>query len=325
MDVDALLPDDYLKTTYCGGRFSALKMAGAFAARLSRLPRIRDYDVAFVTGEFFPLAPGQIEAALLPVPYVYDFGDAHFLKYSQQRRFRHTPAMVARKFEYFIARAAAVTAGNAYLADYARQWNDNVHILPTVVPMERYVSAPRRDAGCFTIGWIGSPSTASYLDMLRGALERFGAETPTRLIVVGAQCQPIKNVDVRLEPWSEATEIDMINSFDVGVMPLTDDDWARGKCAFKMIQYMACGVPAIVSPVGANLDVAAGGAALLAGNDEEWLSALRCLRDDAAFRQKLGAAGRERIAASYSLENAAPKLASILQAVTQGQQKSRKA
>ncbi|MDE2579755.1 MAG: glycosyltransferase family 4 protein [Hyphomicrobiales bacterium] len=314
LQIDGLLDDEYLEQTYNGRKFSKLKLARAYAARIGRMRKLRDYDVCIVSGELFPLMPGQIEAAMLPIPYIYDFGDAHFIKY-RQARFRYAPSIIADKFDHFIARAAAVTAGNHHLVSYARKWNGNAHFLPTVVPMQRYSQAPQRDPSRFTIGWIGSPSTASYLKMLHGPLARIGAEGPTRFIVMGGHCDPIPNVEVVNLHWSEEAEIDVINTFDVGVMPLTDDEWSRGKCAFKMIQYMACGVPALVSPVGANLDVAQGGRALLASDAREWVANLQLLRDDPLFAMALGAAGRQRIERSYSLEAATPVLANVIRGV----------
>ncbi|MDE2579753.1 MAG: glycosyltransferase [Hyphomicrobiales bacterium] len=314
LEIQSLLDDDYLKTTFAGGAASRIGLAGAYARRVKAAVTAGRYDLAIVNCELLPLVPAAIEKSFLRIPYIYDFDDAFFLKY-QHPRFKFARPFLANKFDSFVAGAAGVTAGNRMLLNYAQRWSANAHLLPTVVPTDRYVPRMRAPNDRFTVGWVGSPSTGVYLAMLRAPLQALAAEAPLRLISVGAKAAPIDNVEVVNLPWDEHGEIDTINSFDVGVMPLTDDEWSRGKCAFKMIQYMACGVPAVASAVGANIDVAEGGAALLARDESEWIRALRRLRDDAAFRQALGAAGRERIVASYSLESAVPKMAQAIHSV----------
>ena len=314
LTVEGLLDDDYLQKTFRGEKYGLANTARAYARRAARLPRLGAYDVAIVNAELFPLLPGWIESRLLRIPYIYDFDDAFFEKY-RSARFRRVSFLLKDKFDSVVARAAAVTAGNEYLATYARSLNANTHVLPTVVDTDRYRPAPMRTSDSFTIGWVGSPSTGAYLPSLFGPLAQLGREGPVRFVVVGAQCPAIEGVEVVNVAWSEATEIDTINTFDAGVMPLPDDEWARGKCAFKLIQYMACGVPSVASPVGANVTVAANGAALLADEDAEWLAALRRLRDDADLRARLSQAGRARVEQTYSLQATLPTMAEIIKSV----------
>jgi glycosyltransferase involved in cell wall biosynthesis len=167
----------------------------------------------------------------------------------------------------------------------------------------------------FTVGWIGSPSTAPYLSEIVRPLSVIGAEGPVRLVVVGGKAPTIPKVSVQEIPWSEATEVAEINRFDVGIMPLPDNDWTRGKCAFKLIQYMACGVPVVASAVGANVDVVDADCGLLASKPESWVQALRTLRDDSGLRRRMGEAGRERVVEHYSLHAALPVLADVIHKV----------
>ena len=140
-----------------------------------------------------------------------------------------------------------------------------------------------------------------------------------RLIVIGGKAPVVPNVAVVEVKWDENTEIDFINSFDVGVMPLLDDDWARGKCAFKLIQYMACAIPVIASPVGANVEVVNGICGIMATTPEEWADALRWLRDRPQSRAEMGNAGRERVVQHYSLHHKLPILANVIrEAVRKG-------
>jgi glycosyltransferase involved in cell wall biosynthesis len=172
-----------------------------------------------------------------------------------------------------------------------------------------------RDSEFFTVGWIGSPSTAPYLQELIEPMSNLGKECAVRLIVIGGKAPKIPNVSVVEHEWHEHTELELINTFDVGVMPLADDDWARGKCAFKLIQYMACAVPVIASPVGANVDVVNKESGVLAATAQEWLEAFRLLRDMPVMRKNMGEAGRARVVQHYSLHQNVPKLAGVIHQV----------
>jgi len=206
-----------------------------------------------------------------------------------------------------VSRAACVFAGNHYLANYFSQFNRNVVLLPTVVDLRRYSQTKTRYdilGGCaFRIGWIGSPSTAMYLDVVCESLFRFCGEWNAQVVLVGAGKKIIPGVPVESRDWSENTEVPDILSFDVGIMPLYDSPWARGKCGFKLIQYMACGIPVVASPVGANNDIVQDGVnGFLAANDLEWVEDLKLLAQDYRVRERMGKAGRERVEREFSLQ-----------------------
>jgi glycosyltransferase involved in cell wall biosynthesis len=313
LQVVPLLGDDYIKTTFGGKRYSAKALVRDYIARLACLAKQGRYDLAIVHVELFPLLPGVIESRLLRLPYIYDFDDAFFLKYRQER-FRRL-FFLKDKFTPVISQAAAVLAGNHYLADYAKQLNPATTFLPTVVDTDRYVHLPSERDDIFTVGWIGSPSTSVYLRALALPLAQLGREGPVRFIVVGGRCEAIDGVEVVNLPWEEATEVRLINTFDVGVMPLSDDEWARGKCALKLIQYMACAVPAVASPVGANLDVINDSCGMLASDSDAWLGGLRRLRDDKTLRRDMGAAGRQCVEQFYSLRTALPAMTNAIKTV----------
>jgi glycosyltransferase involved in cell wall biosynthesis len=314
LEVKALLGNDYVQKTFAGQKYPLVNLAGRYLDRAALLLRQRKYDLAIVNVELFPLLPGFIESRLLRIPYIYDFDDAFFLKYRLER-FKRVSFLLKNKFNPVVANAAAVMAGNHYLSNYAMQWNAETHWLPTVVDTERYTPAPRKQEGVFTVGWIGSPSTSVYLSELAKPLEQLGREGAVRFLVVGGHAAPIPGVEVVNIPWSDDTEVDLINTFDVGVMPLFDDEWARGKCAFKLIQYMACAVPVIASPVGANVDVVDSACGLLAANPSAWLDSLRRLRDDLALRQRCGVAARLRVEQMYSLHSTLPVMTKTIKSV----------
>lgn len=309
--IQHLLGDEYLRRRFHGDTAPVGVLARAGWERLRELGT-RDFDVAIVHCELFPLMPGWLERALLRHPYIYDCDDAFYLKYRRGRLGALRP-LLGGKFDTVMRGAAAVTVGNAALADYAANFNPKTVRLPTVVDTRRYVPVSHESDGVFHVGWIGSPSTAPYLNELVEPLVAIGREGPVRLIVVGGKGPSIPGVEVVEASWSEQTEVELINGFDVGVMPLPDDEWARGKCAFKLIQYMACGVPVIGSRVGANLEVVTPACGALATDAAEWTTALRMLRDQPECARRMGEAGRERIEAHYSLRWAAPVVARVIE------------
>ena len=303
--IHSLLGDDYLRSRF-GNR--SLPWASMLRAGWDRLGALRTSKaaLAILHCELFPLLPGPIERSLLRArPYVYDFDDAFQLKYRHGRLAPLRP-LLGTKFDAIMGSAAVVTAGNRSLQAYATRFNPDVRALPTVVDTDRYVPAVRRRSGPFTLGWIGSPSTAPFLEDIAEPIRQLGSEGPVRLVVIGGKAPAVAGVEVRELAWSESTEIEAINGFDVGLMPLPDDEWARGKCAFKLIQYMACAIPVIGSAIGANIDVVTPDCGLLPRSRPEWLEAFRQLRDDPARAMEMGRAGRERVVAHYSLVHNLP-------------------
>lgn len=222
-----------------------------------------------------------------------------------------------------LARACdAIVAGNAYLAEWFGRHCDRVEVLPTAVDADRFAPAPADGAAGrpLAVGWIGTAANAPFLeawsDGLRALLERYPdlrlrlcAEQPPRLDRL-----PTDRID--WVPWSPAAEVPFLQSLDVGLMPLPDTPWTRGKCAFKMLQYLACGVPAVVSPVGMNAEVLAqASVGRAAEGGEEAAHAIGALLDDATARAALGAAGRQLVLERYSVAAVAPRLAAILRGV----------
>jgi glycosyltransferase involved in cell wall biosynthesis len=302
LQVKPLLSDVYIQRSFNAERYPLAWVVRDYVRRVGDLLGQKKYDAAIVNAEIFPLLPGG--------------DDAFFLKYRLER-FSRVSFLLKDKFNPVVQKAAAVTAGNRHLAGFAESLNANTQILPTVVDTQRYVPQPGLRTGNkpFTIGWIGSPSTSVYLSQVVRAVQMLAEQGPVRFVVVGGNCPEIPGVDTLQKQWDEASEVADINSFDVGIMPIFDDAWARGKCAFKLIQYMACGVPVIASPVGANCDVVTPDCGLLASTDAQWLQAFQFMRDQPVQRARMGDAGRERIVAHYSLHQHLPRLAEIIHQV----------
>lgn len=211
----------------------------------------------------------------------------------------------------------AVICGNQFLAEQFRRWNSNIHILPTAVDTERYrppdrvkTPAPNR------IGWSGSASTLRYLHALAPALRVILERRRDIHLRVVADKRPTFDgiPESRLEfiPWSPQVEVGAIQEMAVGLMPLEDTPWARGKCSFKLLTYMACGVPVVASPVGMNVEVLSAGGGLAARGRDEWIDAIESLLRDKAAARQAGEKGREAVLRDYSLRAVTPRLARIL-------------
>ena len=318
-----LFDETYLVHRYQSGRGHVGDILRAFFRRLMILGTVRRFDLVVVEYEVLPYLPALPEWWLRwsGVPYVVDYDDALFHRYDQ-----HRSGWVRRLLGDKIARvmrgAHLVTAGNAYLADYARcAGAHRVEVIPTVIDLGRYPPSHTEPAldTLFTIGWIGSPSTAKYLQAIVPALAKVCAGGMGRVRLIGSGPVDLPGVPVEVLPWDEATEVDELKQFDVGIMPLPDEPWERGKCGFKLIQYMACGLPVVASPVGGNREIVDQGVnGFIADTTEEWVQALRMLMLDAGLRQRMGRAGRDKVEHEYCLQVTAPWLVALLQSIIGG-------
>ena len=303
---------------YARGR-TLSKIAGMISAYIRQLGSIsaaRAYDLVYVFREAALIGPAVIEPLIARhgTPIVFDFDDSIFVRYRSPSNAYWSYLKFAGKTATLCRKASQVMAGNAYLADYASRHNDAVTLIPTTIDTDLYRPERRRprDDGTVTIGWTGSHSTAQHLERLRPALTELAARQPFRLIVIGANTPPIPGALVEARTWSAETEVDDLSDVDIGIMPLPDDAWSRGKCGLKALQYMGLGIPAVVSPVGVNTEIVVDGVnGLIAGTDDEWIDRLATLMNDAALRNKLGIAARESVEQRYSAKEIAPKVAAI--------------
>lgn len=317
--VATLSSDEYVSRLYAGRRPGPASIAADYGRRARRLLGLGSYDLLWIEKEIFPGAPALLERLLSlgRIPYVVDYDDATFHKYDRATNplFRY---LWPRKIDVVMRGAALVITGNAYLADHARAAGARrVEVLPTVVDPSRY---PLRAAAAapFTIGWMGTPVTQRYLAPVAGALAQVCAGGGGRVRLVGAADVPagLSAAVCELRPWSEEAEALDLLEFDVGIMPLDDTEWERGKCGYKLLQYMAAGRPVVASPVGVNPEIVEHGASgFLVSTAEEWRAALARLRDEPGLAARMGQAGRRRLEARYSIEIAEPRLRSLLQSV----------
>jgi glycosyltransferase involved in cell wall biosynthesis len=313
------LSDQYLKTLYRGRRGIEFALDGLIR-RLRALVHSRNFNVLWVEKELLPWLPYWIERLLLRngLPLVVDYDDAIFHNYD----LNSSPivrSILGTKIARVMARASLVTVGNQYLGGYAeRAGSKRVEILPTAIDLARYPPRKSEQDGDVNIGWIGSPSTSQYLYQVSNALTRVCRESRARVVLVGSGPMRLEGVPVQVQDWLEETEQDQVAAFDIGIMPLPDGPWERGKCGYKLIQYMACGKPVIASPVGVNCEIVEHGRnGFLAATEDEWVKYLRILVSDRELRLSMGAEGRSKVEKMYSLQATASLLAGWLREVAE--------
>jgi len=283
---------------------SGALQAGKLAVRLPGVARSWTAQVTWLERE---VLPGHLTVEpLLHRPVVLDVDDAIWLLSPGHERAVRAVA----------GRSACVVAGNDFLADWFSATAPEVERVWTAVDTDRFAPGGAR-SGPFVVGWTGTGASLRYLRRAAAALTRFLAEAPDARVRVMADMSdglpglPPDRVD--FVPWSPAAEATVLQGFDVGLMPLPSGDWARGKCAFKMLQYMACGVPSVVSPVGMNAQVLAmAEVGMGASTDDEWVEALLTLYRDRDRAGALGQAGRALVEQSFSVTAIAPQLAQVM-------------
>jgi glycosyltransferase involved in cell wall biosynthesis len=292
---------------------------GALLESLARwLPRLaRTADLFFVQREAALIGPPIIERWLSRrYPMVYDFDDAIFLATDSVANGRLARwARPANKTIKLVQMSHAVLAGNDYLATFARQHATNVHVIPTTVDCE--LVRPRQtfvQAKIPTIGWIGSHSTAVYLERIVPALQQLARTYRFRLLIVGAgRPITIDSIECINLPWEAQRETSDFQSLDIGIYPLPETEWSLGKCGLKAIQYGAVGIPCVCTPIGVNREIVRDGqTGFLASSQAEWVTGLSQLLDDADLRKRMGAAAREHILAEYALDRHSERLISIM-------------
>lgn len=274
-----------------------------------------DFPVCWIQKKLLSL--GKVRALASRHKLVFDFDDAIWTSEKGDRSLFARLRTQAR-LASVLKRSAIVLAGNDYLATYARRYNTNVIVVPTVVDTGRYPAREHREARVVTLGWIGHSVNFKYLAALGDAIRRVAALRPVRLLVVADQDFHAEGIDVENRRWSEDSEVADILEMDIGLMPLADDEWTRGKCGFKAIQYMAAGVPPVASRVGMNAQLIAHGVdGFLAASQQEWFEALTQLCADAGLRQRVGLAARKTVQDRYSLQGTGPAVSRIFAGLLQ--------
>jgi len=293
----------------------ACEVVRARAMPMRRLRRLREYDVVFVQKKLFSV-PWILAASRCARRIIFDFDDTIW---TCPRRDWSLPTRikVRQRLRAMFSKSSCVTVGNGYLADYARKHNPNVVVIPTCLDTDYYRPAPRRrEPEQVRIGWIGSKPNLVYLERLEPVFRRLSADTGISLAVISNQEYRSPNLPTQFIPWTLDGELAALHELDMGLMPLPDDDWTRGKCGFKTILYMACGIPSVSSRVGLNNEfVLDGQNGFLAGDEEEWVDKISLLAQDPELRRRIGQEGRRTAEEKYSLKVGGNLLANALRGV----------
>lgn len=296
-------PDIYGHYAFLGWRASQRLRRWIRRVQLA-IARVHRYDVIVLSRELFNDPTSDLEGRFRAETrrFILDVDDAVFQRFPE-------------KFARIASIADVVLAGNSRLAEVSRNYCRDVRILPTAVELNDYPALtvrPLHDP--VVVGWIGTESNLPFLEEALPALEALSRQHPLVLRVVTNRDASVEQfrryqVDIELRPWSSRSAVEEITQFDVGIMPLPDNQWTQYKCGFKLLQYMAAGVPSVASPVGVNREIIAHGeSGFLAGTPEEWTASLATLMTDMTLRRSVATQARQRVEHSYSVEACLPTL-----------------
>jgi len=293
-----------------------------FLKRLRLLFFLPAYDIVFIHREVAPVGPPVFEWIIAKVfrrKIIYDFDDAIWLTDKTRESFLERLLRWRSKVQLICRWSYRISCGNAYLAAYARPFNNRVVVNPTTIDTENLHNPRRytvdRDSSRITIGWTGSHSTLKYLDAIVPVIRHLQEHFQRVDFMVIADRNPGLQLDrVTFIPWSKENEARDLLKMDIGIMPLPDDAWTRGKCGFKALQYLAMEIPCVASPVGVNTEIIDHGVnGFLADAAEDWVTCLEKLVCDAHLRIALGREGRKKVEALYSVSSNASRFVSLFE------------
>ncbi len=277
------------------------------------------YDVVFIHREAAPIGPPFFEYILIKVfrkKVVYDFDDAIWLPNYSEANTDYHKYKNYKKVKDIMKWATKISAGNQYLADYASQFNNNVVVNPTTIDTENYHNPQlfipvQKDK--IVIGWTGTHTTCKYLEFLVPVLDRLKNDFDFEFCVISNQAPDFEIPNMNFIQWNKETEIQDLLRFDVGVMPLYNDKWAKGKCGFKALQYLSLGIPAIVSPIGVNIQIVDEDQnGFICESEEEWYKALYYFMKDEKHRDEMKSAARSKVEDYYSVKSNTSNFLSII-------------
>lgn len=317
-----LISSSELEFLYSDGKYNKFNIVKSYFNRILTLMKTKEYDFIWIQAESLPYIPYFFEKILLNnKKYILDFDDAIFHNYDLSSGF-YKKLFLKKKIDLLMRSSSFTVSGNQYLASRAISSGcSNVAIVPTVVDLELYkkdnkIALTHDDP--IVIGWIGTKSTSKYLDIVINVLDEISQIRDIQLKIIGSNIQfkGISKLDIVYERWTQESEVSSLHSIDVGLMPLIDSAWERGKCGYKLIQYMACGKPVIASPVGCNVDIVTHGQnGFLASNESEWKTYLLNLIDSQSLRVTMGKNGFHAVESEYCLNVTSDKLVSIFNSI----------
>ena len=283
-------------------------LLNGFIGRFLLIPQIGKYDFILLQREFAPIGPPIFEwlfIKLFQKKIIYDFDDAIWIPSVSEQNSLAGNFKNAKKVKDICKWAYRISGGNEYLCNYAKQFNENVVYNPTCVDTEKkYNVLANHDVEKITIAWTGSFSTLKYLAITENALKRLQEKYDFNIKIICNQKPSLALRNMQYVEWTEANEVSELASCQIGLMPLTCDEWSEGKCGFKLIQYLSLGIPSVSSSVGVNKKIIEEGVnGFFADSDEDWYSSIEKLILNADLRKKMGLTGRQKMIAQYSLQS----------------------
>lgn len=294
----------------------------ALPRRLAEALSVRRYDAVLIHRAATIAGPAFIERLLknLGRPVIFDFDDAIYLLHTTHANRRLGWLKFPGKTELLCRISDHVVVGNRYLSAYASQYNRNVTVVPTSVDVDRYRPVDHGETGRVVVGWTGSSTSQTHLEMFAPMLAGITSRSDIEFRVLSDRKPSLPGVLFTWRPWSPESEIAEMEAFQIGIMPMPDDEWSRGKCSLKALLYMAMGIPAVCSAIGANREIITHGEnGLLPASADEWIAAILALVDDPALRYRLGRAGRRTVEKRFSAAHSASLLAGVIRRVVQGE------
>lgn len=318
IDIFPLINNNNLILKYKYGYYSIFKSFLGYFYRIKSLLAFNKKDILWIEKELFPWCPLFLEFFFLRgKKYVLDYDDAIFHNYDLHKN-SLIRKLYSKKIDGLMSKAYLVIAGNKYLAERALSAGcRHVEIIPSVIDLMSYrpESLPDKSAlidGIPRIVWIGSPATVKYLDLIRNPLKKIAKDHEFIFRIIGAKNFSINGVVIEEFSWSQSTEFESIASCDIGIMPLIDSMWEKGKCGYKLIQYMACSLPVIASSVGVNNKIIHHGQnGYLAMDETDWIKYIKKLIIFSKNRHLMGLKGRKLIESEYCVQIKAPVLADL--------------
>ena len=273
--------------------------------RIRELSKVSQYDLVFVFREAIFLGSAFFEKRFArKAKMIFDYDDSIWVPNVSAANKIFSKLKNSAKTGSIIEVSDLVFAGNKYLANYASQFNKNVVIVPTTIDTDEYKPVEKLPRDRICIGWSGSITTIEHFETKLGALLKLKKTYGDKIYfkVIGDSRYINNELGIKGLPWKKEDELKELNEIDIGIMPLPDTEWAKGKCGLKGLQYMALGIPTVMSPVGVNSEIIMDGEnGFLADKDEEWVTKLSLLIDSFELRKKLGDAGCKTVEEKYSV------------------------
>ena len=307
--ISPFFDDEYVASINQNKPIGVFKIFGYYWCRIKVLLGLQkcEFDLIVIEYELFPYFPSYFERIIkyLGIKYIVGYDDAIFHNYDLSQNLL-VKLLLKNKIKSVIKNAKGVITGSPYLTNYVQRFNNTVWEIPTSIDERKYVeSTPIKSDNKFVIGWVGSNSTSKYILEIIPVLRKFSQNYPCEIRLIGFNKdlrKYLEGIPIKFVDWEEKTEIEEISKISVGIMPLLNDQWSRGKCGFKLIQYMGCAKPTISTPLEANVKINRNGSNLHADNKEEWYNALEEIYLNQERFQKVGRENKLIVSDCYSIQ-----------------------